>query len=96
MESILARDPKVALVVDTCDLATGQLFQVIARGEAEVLDFDAERARRWGARYLGSDEGSWGEFRETVFEDDSTRFVRLVPERLRANDLSYTPAGEAG
>lgn len=88
----LEDDPRVALVVDTCDLATGEVLQVIARGPAAVHPFDTPRARRWGARYLGRDERHWGRFVTGVFEDPSTRFVRLVPSSLRARDLSYTPA----
>lgn len=90
--TILRRDPSVALVVDTCELESGTLLQVTARGRAEVLAFDAERARRWGSRYLGPDERSWGRFARGVFEDPTTRFVRLAPVTLRARDLSYAPA----
>ena len=89
---ILERDPGVALVVDTCDLQAGEVLQVIARGSGEVLAFDAERARRWGRRYLGPDERAWGRFQEGVFRDPTTRFVRLAPTSLRARDLSYSPA----
>ncbi|MDP9189292.1 MAG: pyridoxamine 5'-phosphate oxidase family protein [Actinomycetota bacterium] len=92
LEAILGRDPRVALVVDSCDLESGEILQVVADGTAEVLDFDPERARRWGSRYLGPDERDWGRFKEEVFDDPSTRFARLVPERLRAKDLSFSPA----
>ena len=85
----LARDPRVALVVDSCVLATREVLQVIARGEAAIEPFDAERARRWGARYLGPDEAHWGRFRASVFEDEEAQFVTLAPETLSARDLSY-------
>jgi len=86
---LLTDDPRVALTVDTCDLLTGTVLQVIARGKAELLPFDPERARRWGSRYLGSDESHWGRFATGVFEDSSTRFVRSKPTSLVARDLSY-------
>ena len=50
LETILARDPRVALVVDTCDLATGQVRQVTAAGTATLTPFDAKRASRKLAR----------------------------------------------
>ena len=91
MPAILARDPEVAFVVDTCELATGRVLQVTARGEATVVAFDRDRARRKLARYLGQDERSWDRHRflEGTFENPAARFVRLRPEVLTARDLSY-------
>lgn len=91
LPAILERDRRVALVVDTCDLSTGSVLQVVARGPAELLPFDADRARRWGSRYLGRDERDWGRFADSVFRDPTTRFVRVVPATLRARDLSWAP-----
>lgn len=76
-------------MVDTCDLERGEVLQVTARGSAEVRPFDADRARRWGRRYLGPDERSWGRFQGGVFDDPTTRFVVLKPTALLARDLSY-------
>jgi nitroimidazol reductase NimA-like FMN-containing flavoprotein (pyridoxamine 5'-phosphate oxidase superfamily) len=94
LTSTLERDPEVALVVDTCDLRTGEVLQVVARGAAEVVPFDPERARRKLRRYLGPDEASWDPERvlEGTFGDPSARLVRLAPRRLRARDLSYRPS----
>ena len=92
LAAILEDEPKVALVVDTCDLQTGEVLQVSARGVAEVLPFDVDRARRWGRRYLGPDERFWGRFEKGVFDEPTSLFVRLVPVTLRARDLSYTRA----
>ena len=86
---LLDRNPRVALVVDTCDLDSGEVLQVTARGTAEVHPFDADRVRRWGTRYLGPDERHWRPFQSSVFDDPSTRFVGLKPAALRARDLSY-------
>jgi nitroimidazol reductase NimA-like FMN-containing flavoprotein (pyridoxamine 5'-phosphate oxidase superfamily) len=84
LAAMLERDPEVALVVDTCDLETGEVLQVVARGAAEVLPFDAERARRKLRRYLGPDEAAWDHerFLEGTFGDPSARLVRLAPRRL--------------
>lgn len=86
LPEFLAEDPRVALVVDTCDLDSGEVLQVSARGEAELVPFDAARARRKLARYLGSDEARWP---PTFRGLDDHRFVRLVPRRLTAKNLSY-------
>jgi hypothetical protein len=56
---------------------------------ARLEPFDAERARRWGARYLGSDERHWGRFRTGVFDNPTSRFVVLDPSVLTAGDLSF-------
>lgn len=86
---LIDRDPRVAIVVDTCDLDRGEVLQVNARGTAEAQPFDADRARRWGSRYLGPDERSWRRFEDGVFNDPTTRFVVLEPSSLRASDHSY-------
>ncbi|MBE9373041.1 pyridoxamine 5'-phosphate oxidase family protein [Saccharopolyspora sp. HNM0983] len=90
---LLAEDPRVALVVDVCDLETGEVRQVTARGRADVVAFDPERARRKLIRYLGPDETVWDvRFRiDSLSEPEAeTRLVRLAPERLTASDLSFS------
>ncbi len=86
-------DPAVALVVDECDLTTGTVRQVIARGRAELLPFDVPRGRRKLARYLGADETRWDErFRRYLHDDPAgkgTTWLRLRPASLTARDLSY-------
>jgi nitroimidazol reductase NimA-like FMN-containing flavoprotein (pyridoxamine 5'-phosphate oxidase superfamily) len=86
-------DPAIALVVDECDLTTGTVRQVIARGRAELLPFDIPRGRRKLARYLGADETGWDErFRRYLHDDPAskgTTWVRLRPAFLVAKDLSY-------
>ncbi|MGH3776740.1 MAG: pyridoxamine 5'-phosphate oxidase family protein [Pseudonocardiaceae bacterium] len=56
LPELLAKDPRVALVIDTCDLKTLEVLQVTAWGEAEVVPFDEARAMRKLVRYLGDDE----------------------------------------
>jgi hypothetical protein len=86
-------DPAVALVVDECDLTTGTVRQLIARGRAELLPFDVPRGRRKLARYLGADETRWDErFRRYLHDDPAgkgTTWLRLRPASLTARDLSY-------
>ncbi|TDC62144.1 pyridoxamine 5'-phosphate oxidase family protein [Streptomyces hainanensis] len=89
----VAEDPAVALVVDECDLATGLVRQVIARGRAELLPFDVARGRRKLVRYLGLDESVWDERFVRYLHDDpaarGTRWLRLRPASLVAKDLGY-------
>ena len=90
----LAVDPRVALVVDTCDLDTGRVLRVIAYGSAELLALDRERAWRKLSKYLGSDHTRWDpRFEASTFGDPGTRMVRLRPDSLRARDLSYRTLG---
>jgi pyridoxine/pyridoxamine 5'-phosphate oxidase len=90
---ILDVDPRVELVIDTCDLERGEVLQVRARGRAELRPFDRQRAQAWGERYMSPDRGRWGRFQLSVFEDPSSRFVLLAPEWLWARDLSWDPDG---
>ncbi|TPQ19306.1 pyridoxamine 5'-phosphate oxidase family protein [Streptomyces sporangiiformans] len=89
-------DPSVALVVDECDLATGRVRQVIARGRAELVPFDVARGRRKLVRYLGADESLWDARFVHYLHDDpgerGTMWLRLVPTSLTAQDLSYSVA----
>lgn len=92
LPDVLARDPRVALVVDTCDLATGATLQVSARGTAEVLALDPARTYRKLSRYLGPDQDTWDpRFRDYLTTTDA-KLVCLRPERLVAQDLSFRAA----
>jgi nitroimidazol reductase NimA-like FMN-containing flavoprotein (pyridoxamine 5'-phosphate oxidase superfamily) len=96
LEAVLDRDPEVAIVVDSCDLESGAVFQVVARGAAKVVPFDPGRARRKLRRYLGPDEAAWDpRFLEGTFEEPGIAFVRLAPRTLRGRDLSFRAAPEA-
>lgn len=92
----LAEDASVALVVDTCDLATGRVRQVTATGPATIEPFDPDRARRKLIRYLGADEDRWDRrFRIDdggLADGDWIAFARLRPDRLTARDLSFHPS----
>ena len=96
LPKILAQDPRVALVVDSCDLQSGEVRQVTAHGAAEVAAFDPDRARRKLIRYLGPDEMSWDDrFKISNLSKPAaeTRLVRLLPEWLSSSDMSFSPGG---
>jgi hypothetical protein len=93
---LLARvrtDPAIALVVDVCDTKTGQVQQVIARGDVEVAPFDVPRGERKLRRYLGPDETRWdARFRRYLYDDPAdsgTVWLRLRPTTMTTQDLSY-------
>ncbi|MEE8599782.1 pyridoxamine 5'-phosphate oxidase family protein [Euzebya tangerina] len=86
----LQQDPEVCLVVDTCDLLSGEILTVTAWGRAEVVDFDRDRAQRKLSRYLGADPDSWPDrFAAALRREAGEQFVRLTPRTLRARDLSF-------
>lgn len=87
----LASNPTVAIVIDICDLTTGEVKQVGATGTAEVQPFDRERAYRKLSRYLGPDERRWDHSRFSLEPDATTRFVKQTPDRIEALDLSFQP-----
>lgn len=76
-----------------CDLGSGTVRQVIAQGRAEILPFDKQRARRKLTRYLGRDQTRWDARFQRIMEGDPARtgceWLRMVPDTLRAKDLSY-------
>ncbi|GIF75745.1 pyridoxamine 5'-phosphate oxidase family protein [Asanoa siamensis] len=88
-------DPRIALVVDECDLATGIVRQVIVRGRGELVPFDLPRGRRKLRRYLGVDESRWDpRFRlaDGVADSSQTKnaWLRIGVESLVAKDLSFS------
>jgi len=87
--AVEAGEPLVVLV-DACDLETGEVIAVTARGEAEVLPLDVELATRKLRRYLGDDATKWDPRFAVALEDlPTTRLVRLTPTKITAKDMSY-------
>lgn len=88
-------EPRIALIVDTCDLATGEILQVIAHGRVEIKGWDLDRGRRMLTRYLGPDEARWPqEYRMYLATEpvEGLSWVRLAPANLICNDFSFEPA----
>lgn len=87
----LAVDPRVAVTIDSCDLVTGEVLAVSVTGRANVVAFDAERAERKLAKYLGPDRDHWAARFTGAFEDPTSRLVVLRPNvRPRLRDLSFS------
>lgn len=83
------RDQPLVVVIDVCDLVTGEVIHVRARGNAEVLPLDRERAMRKFARYLGPDPARWDPRFEASLDDPTIRMARLVPKSMEAADVSF-------
>jgi hypothetical protein len=94
LDQRLAANPDFELVIDTCDLDTGETRQVIAHGKACVVDFDVERGRRILSRYAGPHEDDW-DARFQLRPDPSvygTRLCKMVPDDIWTVDLTFSPA----
>ncbi len=87
----LRDEPRLALVVDTCDLSKGQILQVTVRGCARVVPLDKDIALRKLSKYLGPDTSTWPIDRFLApLDDPATALVRLQPDRPPVlKDLSY-------
>ncbi|WP_351228719.1 pyridoxamine 5'-phosphate oxidase family protein [Streptomyces sp. NPDC002133] len=89
MEQILVEDPRAALVVDTCELATSEVFAVTCQGTAQIVSLDRARAVRKLTRYLGP-EHLWPVRFSAPLDDPATKMVRFTPDRpLRLRDRSW-------
>ncbi|ANZ36521.1 hypothetical protein BBK82_11045 [Lentzea guizhouensis] len=85
----LDEDPKVALVVDDFDVATGRVEKVTAKGKGEVHEIDVERAKRLYSRYVGEDESRWDPMFHEVIHGEGAVLIRIEPEWMKGMDLSY-------
>lgn len=93
LEKRLRESPAFDLCVDTCDLHTGLVRQVLARGAGYTQPLDAPRARRKLVRYLGADETAWDPRFSLAGDlvERGLRWARLVPSRITARDMSFRP-----
>jgi hypothetical protein len=88
----LKRDPRCALGIVDFNLAAGLSQHVGIRGRAEVLPFDAERARAIFRHYFGPNEADWDRRFGDVFSGEShLELVYIMPETVVVRDQSYQP-----
>jgi hypothetical protein len=76
---------------DACK-ASGRVHHAGFRGRATIEPFDAGRAKRLLARYLGPKAESWPERFRATLADVSNVLVRFEPETAVARDVSYDVA----
>jgi hypothetical protein len=96
LANAIERGEPIALVVDCCDLQTGEVMKVSVTGRAEILALDKQRAMRKFVRYLGPDSSRWDPRFIESLSDPTVRFARLIPSRIDARDMSFTPVGSQG
>lgn len=89
---------RFALVAGECDLATGIVRLVIARGRASILLFDVPRGCRLLTRSLGGGQARWYQWFLRYLDpaDKNTVWIRLpgLPRRHRSQlaDLTALPS----
>ncbi|UED87494.1 pyridoxamine 5'-phosphate oxidase family protein [Streptomyces profundus] len=90
----LPRTPDFNLVVDVCDVHTGTVRQVRARGTGTVEPFDVHLARRKLVRYLGPDETRWDPRFSLAGDTEARglRLARLAPDVMSLHDMSFHPS----
>ena len=92
----LQANPRCAVEIVHYDNARGILAHLGLRGRATVEPMDAGRFRRLLSKYLGPEEKDWnGWFIETIarVDDPSGRLIRLDPESVFTNNVSYFRTG---
>lgn len=87
------RGEALVLVVDECDITTGEVIHVRARGRGEIVEVDRPRAMRKFARYLGPDESVWDPRFVPSLDLPSTRMCRFEPTSMEAANMSFQAHG---
>jgi hypothetical protein len=87
------RGERLVLVVDVCEISTGEVIHVRAGGQAEIIAVDKPRAMRKFARYLGADESQWDPRFVRSLELPTTRMCRFTPASIEAADVSFLVRG---
>ena len=89
-------DPSCAVEIVDYDNAAGVLRHLGLRGRAEIRASDPDRFRRLLDRYLDADPRRWNAWfvREVArIEDPAGRMIRLAPDGVFTNDVSFFRTG---
>ena len=91
----IARDARVSVEIVDYDNPGGVLRHLGLRGRATVGPMQADRFRRLLARYLGPEDdwNPWFVDEIARIDDPSGRLIRLEPDSLFTNDVSYFRTG---
>ncbi|MEM7438949.1 MAG: pyridoxamine 5'-phosphate oxidase family protein [Pseudomonadota bacterium] len=92
----LQSDPRCAVEILHYDNAGGVLAHLGLRGKARIEPDDPPRFRRLLRRYLDADPHKWNPwFIENIarIEEDTGRFIKLVPDSTFTNNVSYYRTG---
>jgi general stress protein 26 len=93
----LYHDPRCAVEIVHFDNSDGVLLHLGLRGAATVEPMDAGRFRRLLHKYLGA-EDTWNPwFIENIatIDDPEGRLIRLKPDSVFTNNVSYFRTGPA-
>jgi general stress protein 26 len=91
----LTNDPRCAVEIVRFDADAGVLLHLGLRGVATIEAMEPDRFRRLLHKYLG-EEGDWNPwFIENVarIDDPDGRLIKLVPESVFTNNVSYFRTG---
>ncbi|MBP0483694.1 pyridoxamine 5'-phosphate oxidase family protein [Sagittula salina] len=91
----IGRDPRVSVEIVDYDNAGGILKHLGLRGRASVGPMQADRFRRLLARYLGPEDdwNPWFIGEIARIDDPDGRLIRLEPDSLFTNNVSYFRTG---
>lgn len=91
----LERDPKCAVEIVKFDNDRGILLHLGLRGQATVVDMNPARFRRLLTKYLGDAENWNPWFIENIarIDDPDGRMIKLTPETIFTNNVSYFRTG---
>ncbi len=91
----IVRDPRVSVEIVDYDNVDGLLRHLGLRGRASVEPMDSGLFRRLLSRYLGAPQ-TWNPwFIDTIarIDDPTGRLIRLEPDSVFTNDVSYFRTG---
>lgn len=92
----LGKDPRCAVEIVDFGCAEGRLAHLGLRGSGMVQEMDPDRFRRLLAKYLGPDQSTWNEWflaDIAMIDDPDGRLIRLVPDSIFTNNVSYFRTG---
>ena len=92
----LQADPRCAVEIVHFDNPRGVLLHLGMRGVAEIVPLDPSLFRRLLRKYLGPDEPGWNPWfvrNIAAIDDPEGRLIRLVPDTVFANNVSYFRTG---
>ncbi|MEQ8484229.1 MAG: pyridoxamine 5'-phosphate oxidase family protein [Pseudomonadales bacterium] len=93
----IASDPRVSVEIVDYDNRQGVLRHLGLRGRATIEPMDPDLFRRLLTRYLGPEPGwnRWFIDQVARIDDPSGRLIRLAPDNIYTNDVSYFRTGPA-
>lgn len=92
----LGRDPRCSVEITDFDREAGILLHVGLRGTADITPMDTDRFRRLLQLYLDGGEATWNPwFIDNVacIDDPDGRMIRLAPDSIFTNNVSYFRTG---